>query len=148
MPTVQRSIQLDVPPEAAWRACVALLLEPDPARGMLSRRCEPDPPRIDGIVVTTVAGSRELRSRIVELDAPRALTTASEDEGPSVRTRLAVERHNGGSRVTLRSDAGTGLTGRPGLSRVLDGVILGRSQRRSVRATLARVRELARREIS
>ena len=143
MATVQRSIRLDVPAQTAWEACVALLCEPDPARGMLARRCEPDPPRLDGIVVTTVAGARELRSRIVELDEPHTVSTASEDEGPSVRTRLAVGPDPGGSRVTLTSEAATGLTGRPWLARLLDGVILGRSQRRSARATLARVREIA-----
>ena len=143
MRTVQRSIRLDVPPQAAWEACVALLREPDPASGMLARRCEPDPPRVDGIVVTTVAGARELRSRIVELDEPHTVATASEDEGPSVRTRLAVESDACGSRVILTSEAATGLTGRPGLARLLDGVILGRSQRRSARATLKRVREIA-----
>jgi hypothetical protein len=115
---------------------------------MLARRCEPDPPRLDGIVVTTVAGAhgetRELRSRIVELEPPRALATASEEEGPSVRTRLVVEADGAGSRVTLTSEAATGLTGRSWLARALDGAILGRSQRRAARATLSRLRDIVR----
>jgi hypothetical protein len=147
MRTVQRSLRLDAPPAVAWEACIELLHAPDPARGIVARRCEPEPPRAGGVLVTTTraagGGTRELRSRFVEVDPPRALTTASEDDGPSVRTRLAVEPEGSGSRVTVTSEAATGLTGRPGPSRLLDGVILGRAQRRSARATLRRVRELA-----
>ena len=147
MRTVQRSVRLDVPPAVAWEACIKLLHTADPARGIVARRCEPDPPRRGGLLVTTTraagGATRELRSRIVELDPPRALTTASEDDGPSVRTRLAVEADGSGSRVLVTSEAATGLTGRPGLARLLDGVILGRAQRRSARATLGRVRDLA-----
>jgi hypothetical protein len=124
-----------------------LLRGPDRRRGILGRRCEPDPPAVDGLLVTTVAAqegtTRELVSRFVELDPPRRVATASQDEGPSVLTRLEVTASGGGSQVTITSEAATGLTGRPALARLLDGVILGRSQRRSTRATLHRVRDLA-----
>jgi polyketide cyclase/dehydrase/lipid transport protein len=146
---VVRSVRLAVPPAVAWEACIALLTAADPRRGILSRRCEPDPPRVDGLLVTTVAGpegaARELVSRIVELAPPQRVATASEGEGPSVRTALEVTPESEGSRVTVTSEATTGLSPRPGLARLLDGVILGRSQRRAARATLRQIRELAQR---
>jgi hypothetical protein len=146
MRSVRRAVRLDVPPDVAWDACMELLHTADRARGILGRRCDPDPPRVHGLLLTTVAGpggqSRELISRFVELDPPRRVATAGEDEGPSVLTRLEVEPVGDGSQVTLTSEATTGLTGRARLLRLLDGVILGRSQRRSATATLRRVRHL------
>jgi hypothetical protein len=71
------------------------------------------------------------------------LATATEDEGPAVRTGLAVERAGHGSVVTLRSDATTALGVMVRATGLVDRALLARAQRRAVRATLRRLRELA-----
>lgn len=147
MRRVSRAIRLNVSPDAGWDACMALLRAPDRKRGIISRRCEPDPPRRQGSLVTVTAapggGTRELVSEIVEFDPPRSVATESRDGGPTVVVRLEVSPDGEGSRITLTSEATTGLPGARGAVRLFDAFILGRSQRRSVRAALARLRELA-----
>ena len=146
LPTVTRRIHLGVPPDTAFRACLRLLTDADPTRGVVERRCTPYPPREGSEIVTIVRdrrGERTLRARIVELDPPRYLTTATEDEGPAVRTGLAVETAGEGSVVTLRSDATTALGVMVRLTGLLDSVLLARAQRRAARATLRRLQELA-----
>ena len=147
MPRVSRAIRLNVSPDAGWDACMALLRSPDRRRGIIARRCEPEPPRREGSLVTvTVApggGTRELVSEIVEFDPPRRMATASRDAGPTVLVRLEVSPDGEGSRITLTSEATTGLAGGRSAVRLFDAFILGRSQRRSVRGALARLRELA-----
>ena len=143
MRTVSRSVRLGVDAEAAWAACMALIRSPDLRRGIVARRCEPDPPRVGASLVTVTASGGELVSEIVELDPGRRIATASRDDGPSVLTRLEVTPDGDGARVTLTSEATTALSGRRALGGVLDAVILGRAQRRSVRSTLRRWRELA-----
>lgn len=88
-------------------------------------------------------GERTLRARIVELDPPRYLITATEDEGPAVRTGLTVETAGEGSVVTLRSDATTALGVMVRLTGLLDRALLARAQRRAARATLRRLQDLA-----
>ncbi|HEY7928022.1 MAG TPA: SRPBCC family protein [Candidatus Dormibacteraeota bacterium] len=146
MATLIRRIGLDLPPESAFRACVRLLTDADPSRGVVDRRCSPHPPREGSEILTRVRdrrGERTLRARIVELDPPRSLATATEDEGPAVRTGLAVEPAGHGSIVTLRSDATTALGVMVRATGLVDRALLARAQRRAVRATLRRLRELA-----
>jgi len=143
--TIRRRIEVDATPEAAFRACLRLLTDADPARGVVERTCRPQPPRKGSVILTTVAdskGERRLRARIVELDAPRLLTTASEDDGPAVRTGLIVEPSRGGSLITLRSEATTALGVSPRITGIVDRTLLARAQRRAARATLRRLREL------
>jgi len=146
MATVVRRIELDVSAQDAFRACLRLLTDADPSRGMLERRCSPFPPREGSEVVTVVRdrrGERTLRARVVELDPPRSLTTATEDDGPAVRTGLVVEAVGEGSAVTLTSDATTALGIVVRATGLVDRVLLSRAQRRAARATLRRLRALA-----
>jgi hypothetical protein len=147
MRRVVRRTHLATSPEEAWRACLELLRRADPARGVIGRRCRPDPPVVGSVVTSTVrAGGteRDLRAEVVELLPPRALATAAEGPGPAVRTSIHLDPDaGGGTDVTLVSEAESGFPvgGRAG--RLLDGLLLGGPQRRSARATLRRLRELA-----
>jgi Polyketide cyclase / dehydrase and lipid transport len=147
--TVAR-LDLPVPPPQAFDACLRLLTDADPRRGMLERRCEPSPPEVGSVVVTTLrsgGGTRELRATVVALDPPHEVATAAEGDGPAVRTALRCEPGSGsGTVVTLTSEvAGAVLPGTAGgaAGRLLDELLFGRSQRRSARETLRRLRELA-----
>lgn len=144
--TVQ-SVRLEVPPDRAFDACLRLLTAPDPRRGMLARRCDPDPPVCGSVIVTTVrardGGERELRASVVALDRPHEVATANEGEGPAVRTALRCEPDGGGTRVTLTSEVTGALMAGAGTSSLLDRLLFGGSQRRAARATLHRLRELA-----
>jgi Polyketide cyclase / dehydrase and lipid transport len=144
--TVQ-SLRLEVPPDRAFAACLRLLTDADPRRGMLARRCEPDPPVKGSLIITTVrsrdGGERELRASVVALDPPREIATANEDEGPAVRTALRCEPDGPGTRVTLTSEVTGAFVAGATTSGVLDRLLFGRSQRRAARATLRRLRQLA-----
>lgn len=135
--TVQ-SVRLEVPPDRAFDACLRLLTAPDPRRGMLARRCDPDPPVCGSVIVTTVrardGGERELRASVVALDRPPSF---------AVRTALRCEPDGGGTRVTLTSEVTGALMAGAGTSSLLDRLLFGGSQRRAARATLHRLRELA-----
>jgi hypothetical protein len=141
------TIHLEVLPERAFDACLRLLTDPDPGRGMLARRCDPDPPVEGSVIVTTVRGrdrgERELRASVVALDPPREVATANEGEGPAVRTSLVCEPDGGGTRVTLTSEVTGALVAGARASGVIDRLLFGGSQRRAARATLRRLRELA-----
>ncbi len=146
MATLVRQLELGVAPERAFLACLRLLTDADPSRGVLERRCRPHPPRAGSEIITRVRdrrGERTLRARIVELDSPRSLVTATEDDGPSVRTGLAVEPVGHGCVVTLTSDATTvlGITVR--VTGLVDRAVLARAQRRAAATTLRRLRVLA-----
>ena len=146
MATLVRHLELDLAPERVFLACLRLLSDADPSRGVLERRCRPHPPRAGSEIITRVCdrrGERTLRARIVELDSPRSLVTATEDDGPSVRTGLAVELAGHGSVVTLTSDATTVLGIPVRATGLIDRAVLARAQRRAAAATLRRLRVLA-----
>jgi hypothetical protein len=144
--TITRRLHLAVPPGEAFALCLRLLQEPDPARGVVARRCIPAPPVAGGSLISTVRGrggdQRELRATIVELAPPHAVSTAS-DEGPPVRTSLQVAPDGDGSAVVLRSEVTAALAGGGRLGSMLDTLIFGGAQRRAARATLLRLRALA-----
>ena len=115
---------------------------------MIGRTCRPDPPVVGSVVTSTIrarGAERELRAEVVELRPPEALATTAEGPGPVVRTSITLAPAAGGGRteVTLVSEAESGFPvgGRAG--RLLDELLLGGPQRRSARATLRRLRELA-----
>jgi hypothetical protein len=144
-------LHLAVPPPEAFDACLRLLTVPDPRRGMLERRCEPFPPAVGSVIVTTVGSgggsTRELRATVVALDPPHQVATAAEGDDPAVRTALRCEAGgSSGTLVTLTSEVAGGLlaaTAGGAAGRLVDELLFGRSQRRSARATLRRLRELA-----
>lgn len=140
-------VRLELPQERAFAACLRLLTDADAQRGVLSRRCEPDPPVEGSVIVTRVCESdgsvRDLRSSVVLLHPPHEVATANEGEGPAVRTTLRCEPHRGGTVVTLTSEVTGALVVGELPSGLLDRVLFGRSQRRSARATLRRLQELA-----
>jgi Polyketide cyclase / dehydrase and lipid transport len=147
---VVRRITLDQPAARVFAACLDLLRTPDPARGVVSRRVEPDPPRVDAVVHTIVRdrrGERELRATVVELREPELLGTVTEGM-PAVRTEIRCEPVADGARtlVTLSSDAEGTLSafGRAGV--LLDLLLFAGGQRRAARATLRRLAELAARD--
>src|SRR5438445_2567119 len=146
MRCVVRRVHLAASPEGAWRACLELLLRPDPARGVIKRGCRPDPPLVGSVVTSTVRArgvERELCAEVVELSPPHVLATAAEGPGPAVRTSMSLEpAAGGGTEVTLVSEAESGFPvgGRTG--RLLDELLLGGPQRRSARSTLRRLGEL------
>ena len=126
---------------------MALLRSPDPARGVVARRCDPDPPVAGGSLVSTVRlndRDDELVATIAVLDPPREVATESGVEGgAAVRTSLRCEpRPEGGSVVILTTEAAGSLPlfGRGG--RLIESLVLGRSQRRHARATTRRLRQL------
>lgn len=146
MATLIRRATLGLPTTSAFEACLRLLTDADPSRGVVERRCEPHPPREGSQILTVVRdrrGDRTLRARVVELQAPRLLATATEDDGPAVRTTLAVDADGDHSIVTLTSDATTGLGVTLGATGLIDRFLVARSQRRAARRTLRRLRELA-----
>jgi Polyketide cyclase / dehydrase and lipid transport len=147
MRRVVRRTTLPPPPERVFAACLELLRTPDPSRGVVARRVEPDPPRLDAVVHTTVRdrrGERELRATVTALDPPRSVCTVTEG-APAVRTELRCDPapHGGGTLVTLTSDAEGTLShfGRAGA--LLDLLLFSGGQRRAARATLQRLRRLA-----
>ena len=85
-----------------------------------------------------------LRAVVVALDPPHEVATANEGEGPAVRTTLRCEPDGGGTRVTLTSEVTGALVAGATAAGLLDRLLFGRSQRRAARATLRRLRELAR----
>jgi hypothetical protein len=147
MRRVIRRVHLAASPEEAWRACLDLLRRPDPARGVIERTCRPDPPVVGSVVTSTIragGNERELRAEVVELLPPHALATAAEGPGPAVRTSISLDpAAGGGTHVTLVSETESGFPvgGRAG--RLLDELLLGGPQRRSARASLRRLGELA-----
>lgn len=146
MRTVVRSARFAQPPERVFAACQDLLRMPDPARGVVARHVEPDPPVIGAVVHTVVRdrrGERELTATVVELDAPRLVATAT-DGAPAVRTSLRCELdESGGTRVTLQSDAEGTLSAFGRIGAALDLLLFASGQRRAARATLRRLGELA-----
>jgi hypothetical protein len=146
MPIVEHRVRLDVPPERAWSACLEMLREPDHDQGAIARRLDPDPPAAGGLVVTTLrdgSGEREVHAVIEELEAPHRLATRVGEDVGAVRTLICLDPAvGGGTVVTLRNEAASGLPvpGRPG--RLLDAVLLSRTQRQSARARLRRLRQL------
>jgi hypothetical protein len=146
MAKLTRRVALDLPSESAFEACLRLLTDADPARGVVQRQCTPYPPREGSHLLTVVRdrrGERTLRARVVELDPPRTVATAADDEGPAVRTSLAVEAVGDHSVVTFTSDATTALGVIVRATGLIDHFLLMRSQRRAARQTLRRLRELA-----
>jgi hypothetical protein len=143
---VIRRVTLDLPAESAFKVCLRLLTDADASRGVVERRCTPHPPRLGSQILTVVRdrrGERALRARVVEFHPPRSVATATEDDGPAVRSTLAVEAHGDHSIVTFTSDATTALGVIVRATRLIDHVILVRSQRLAARLTLRRLRELA-----
>ncbi len=146
MRTLVRRLELKVPPDAAFRVCLRLVTDADASRGVIERRCRPHPPRKGSEILTVVRdskGQRRLRARIVEFDPPRLLTTATEDDGPAVRTALLVEHVGTGSAITLSSEATTALGASLQVVGMVDRALLARAQRRAAKATLRRLREFA-----
>lgn len=146
MAKVIRRAVLELPATSAFAACLRLLTDADPSRGVVERRCTPHPPREGSQILTVVRnrrGERTLRSRVVELQPPRLVATATDDDGPAVRTTLAVDAEGDHSIVTVTSDATTALGVTVGVAGLIDYLVLGRSQRRATRQTLSRLRELA-----
>jgi hypothetical protein len=141
------SVRLEVPPPQAFAACLRLLTDADPRRGMVARSCEPSPPVEGSIITTTVrggdGGERTLSASVVALDPPHEVATASEDDGPAVRTTLRCEPDGAGTLVTLTGEVTGALVRGATTGALLDRLLFGRSQRRSARATLRRLRELA-----
>jgi hypothetical protein len=145
MRTVTRRARLPLPPERVFAACLDLLRTADPARGVVSRRVEPDPPAVDAVVHTVVRdrrGERELEATVVEL-VPGELVATATDGAPAVRTSLRCESDSaGGTRVTLTSDAEGALSAFGRIGALLDTLLFASGQRRAARATLRRVAEL------
>jgi hypothetical protein len=142
---IRRAV-LDLPANGAFEACLRLLTDADPSRGVVERRCEPHPPREGSQIVTVVRdrrGERTLRACVVELDPPRLVATATDDDGPAVRTTLTVDAEGDHSAVTLTSDATTALGAAVGATHLIDRFLVARSQRRAARQTLRRLRDLA-----
>lgn len=139
--------RIDRPVAVVFAACVELLRTPDPARGVVARRVEPDPPVVDAVVHTTVVdgrGERSLRATVVTFEPGRELATVT-DGAPAVRTALRCEPDGrGGTLVTLTGDAEGTLSsfGRGGAA--LDLLLFSRGQRRAARATLIRLEEVSR----
>jgi hypothetical protein len=141
---VVRRLRVDRPVDTVFAACLDLLRTPDPARGVVARRVEPDPPVVDAVVHTTVhdrRGERELRATVVSLQPPVSVTTVT-DGAPMVRTTLRCDARGDATLVTLTSEAeGTlGAFGRAGA--LLDTLLFSGGQRSAARATLRRLIEL------
>ena len=136
------------PVDAVFAACVDLLRTPDPARGVVARRVEPDPPGVDAVVHTTVRdrrGERSLEAIVVSFQPGVEVATVTQGV-PAVRTTLRCEADGAShTEVTLTSEAegAMGAFGRAG--EALDRLLFGRGQRRAARRTLRRVEEIARR---
>ena len=149
MRRVVRRARLAQPPERVCAACLDLLRTSDPARGVVSRRVEPDPPVVDAVVHTTLRdrrGERELRAVVVELQPGVAVSTVTEGV-PAVRTTLRCEADGeGGTRVTLTSDAEGALSAFGRAGALLDALLFASGQRRAARATLRRLAELSARD--
>src|SRR5258708_2926453 len=122
-----------------------MLRTPDPARGVVARRVEPDPPVVDAGGHTTVRdkrGERELRATLVALQPGVEISTGTEG-APPVRTTPRRDADGDATLVTLASGAeGTpGAFGRAG--ELLDLMLFSRGQRSAARATLRRLQHLA-----
>jgi hypothetical protein len=145
MRRVVRRLRVAHSPDRVFAACVELLRTPDPARGVVARRVEPDPPGVDAVVHTTVRdrrGERELTATVVEMRPPTELCTAT-DGAPAVRTCLRCEPDAaGGTVVSLHSDAEGALSAFGRAGAVLDTLLFASGQRRAARATLRRLAEL------
>lgn len=145
MRRVVRHAVLAHPLERVFAACLDLLRTADPGRGVVARHIVPDPPVIHAVVHTTVRdrhGERELRASVVELVPGVALATVT-DGAPAVRTSLRCEAVDGGTRVTLTSDAEGTLSAFGRAGALLDTLLFASGQRRAARATLRRIAELA-----
>lgn len=134
------------PADAVFAACVELLRTADPARGVVARRVEPDPPGVDAVVHTTVRdgrGERTLQATVVAYQPGVEVATVS-DGVPAVRTTLRCDPDGPDHTVvtlTSEAEASLGVFGRAG--QVLDFVLFRRSQRRAALTTLWRVEELS-----
>jgi hypothetical protein len=147
MRRVVRRVRVDRPVDTVFAACLDLLRTPDPGRGVVARRVEPDPPVVDAVVHTTVRdrqGERELRATVVSLQAPVELSTVTEG-APMVRTTLRCSAAADATVVTLTSEAEGTLSafGRGGA--LLDTLLFAGGQRSAARATLRRLTELVER---
>lgn len=145
-----RSVRIRRPVDVVFAACVELLRTPDPARGVVLRHVQPDPPVVDSVVHTTVRdrrGERELQATVVSLQPPHELSTVTEGI-PAVRTTLHCRAEGDSTLVTLESETegALGSFGRGGA--LLDAVLFGRGQRGAARATLRRLKSLATRRES
>ncbi|HEV7679139.1 MAG TPA: hypothetical protein VGQ42_11275 [Candidatus Dormibacteraeota bacterium] len=147
MRRVVRRLRVDRPLDVVFAACLDMLRTADPARGVVARRVEPDPPVVDAVVHTTVRdrrGERELLATVVALQPPVEISTIT-DGAPAVRTTLRCQRTGESSTlIILESDAEGTLSpfGRAG--EIIDLLLFGRGQRRAARATLRRLEQLAR----
>lgn len=141
-----RRRRIAAPVEVVFAACVDLLRTPDPARGVVARRVEPDPPGVDAVVHTTVRdrrGERSLSAIVVSFQPGVEVATVTEG-APAVRTTLRCEADGPDHTVvalTSEAEGAMGTFGRAG--EVLDWVLFGRGQRRAARLTLWRVEDLA-----
>jgi hypothetical protein len=145
MRRVVRRLRVGRPVDVVYSACVDLLRTPDPARGVVARRVQPDPPVVDAVVHTTIRdkrGERELRATVVSVQPGIEISTVTEG-APLVRTTLHCDAEDEATVVTLSSEAeGTlGAFGRAG--EFLDLMLFSRGQRSAARATLRRVEHLA-----
>ena len=140
-----RRLRVQCPIDLVYAACIDMLRTPDPARGVVARHVEPDPPVVDAVVHTTVRdkrGERELRATVVAVQPGVEISTVTEG-APLVRTTLRCDAAGDATLVTLTSEAeGTlGAFGRAG--ELLDLMLFSRGQRSAARATLRRLEHLA-----
>ena len=147
MRRVVRSARVARPPAVVFAACLDLLRTADPARGVIERVVDPDPPVVDSVVHTTVRdrrGERELTARVVAL-VPGVLVATVTDSAPAVRIELRCEAAAGdgpATVVTLTSEAEGTLSAFGRVGALLDLLLFASGQRRAARATLRRVAEL------
>jgi hypothetical protein len=144
MRRVVRRIHVDHPVDTVFAACLDLLRTADPARGVVARSVDPDPPVVDAVVRTVVRdkrGERELSATVVALQPPDEVSTVT-DSAPAVRTTLRCDAEAGGTLVTLTSEAAGALSAFGRAGGLLDTLLFSGGQRSAARATLRRLGEL------